>query len=129
MKLLVATGAFVCFLASLVPSATAQDQSSQAGEQKHLTVAPVNFTRPVLLSALSIQRGAEYPSLVELKGNVEIRTPVCIHRDKAASRNVALVCDGETVIRADEAVFHEDTGEVEARGRVTVTPRPYRRKE
>jgi hypothetical protein len=83
----------------------------------------------VLLSALSIQRGAEYPSLVELKGNVEIRTPVCIHRDKAASRNVALVCDGETVIRADEAVFHGDTGEVEARGRVTVTPRPYRRKE
>ena len=68
MKLLVAAGAFVCL-------AVAQDR-------KHLTVAPVNGIRPVLLSALSIERGADYPSLVELKGNVEIRTPVCIKTGK-----------------------------------------------
>lgn len=114
MKLLVAAGAFVCL-------AVAQDR-------KHLTVAPVNGIRPVLLSALSIERGADYPSLVELKGNVEIRTPVCIKTGKTPGK-MTHICSGETVVRADEAVFHEDTGEVEARGNVTVTPVSYRHKQ
>ena len=115
-------------IAALVSLAPAQDRNSQAIQPKHLAVAPMNFTRPVLLSAMSIERGAGYPSVVELKGDVEIRTPVCIHRDKTASRKVVLVCDGETVLRADEAVFHEDTGEVEARGTLTVFHRADRKK-
>ena len=121
MKLLVAAGALVCLLTTLRALAAAQDQADQT-VQKHLTVAPVNGVRPVLLSALSIERGAEYPSLVELKGNVEIRTPVCIVTSQTASKKTH-ICDGETVLRADEATFHEDTGEVEARGTVTVTDR------
>ena len=127
MKLLVAAGALVCLLTTLPPLAVAQNPADQQAQQKHLTVAPVNGVRPVLLSALSIQRGAEYPSLVELKGNVEIRTPVCVKTSKTASK-MTHICDGETVLRADEAVFHEDTGEVEARGNVTVTPRRYQRR-
>jgi hypothetical protein len=79
------------------------------------------------MSALSIQRGAEYPSLVELKGDVEIRTRVCVMQSRAGTKKGALVCDGETVLRADEAVFHEDTGTIEAQGKVTVVTVPYSR--
>jgi len=128
MKLLLAARSLVCLLTTLLPLAVAQDQTDQQAQQKHLTVAPVNGIHPVLLSALSIQRGPNYPSLVELKGNVEIRTPVCIKRSKTAGK-MTHICDGETVLRADEAVFHEDTGAVEARGAVTVTPLHYQHKK
>jgi hypothetical protein len=116
-------------IAGLLSSAAAQDLANPPAALKHLTVAPVNSIRPVVLSALSIQRGEEYPSTVELKGSVEIRTPVCISTGKPASKRIVSVCDGETVLRADEAVFHEDSGAVEARGSVTVTPVPYRRRK
>src|SRR5690242_16402166 len=76
----------------------------------------MNGIRPVRLAALSIQRGAEYPSLVELKGGVEIRTQVCIMRGNTASKKGTVVCDGETILRADEAIFHEDTGTVRPKG-------------
>jgi len=109
MKPIVAACALAC-----LPLALAQ-------EQKHLSAPTVNGIRPVLLSALSIERGAEYPSLVELKGNVEIRTPVCYLTSKTPGQ-MTHVCIGESILHADEAVFHEDTGEVEARGKVTVTP-------
>ena len=88
MKLLVAAGALLCLVTALLPLAAAQDQADQQAQQKHLTVAPVNSVRPVLLSALSIERGADYPSLVELKGDVEIRTPVCITTSKTVSQKM-----------------------------------------
>ena len=106
MKLLVAACALAC-----LPLA--------AQELKHLVVPTVNGIRPVDLSALSIERGAQYPSVIELKGNVEVRTPICFREKDAMS------CIGESILHADEAVFHEDTGEVEARGKVTVTPFQY----
>jgi hypothetical protein len=125
MKLAIAV-AFCGLFIRAIPPALAQDRAAQLSQVKHLTVFPVNGVRPVLLSALSIQRGAEYPSLVELRGDVEIRTRVCIMQGKTVSKKGALVCDGEIVLRADEAVFHEDTGAVEAQGNVSFTPVPYR---
>jgi hypothetical protein len=87
-------------------------------EQKHMTAAPLNGNRPVALTARSIERGVKYPSIVELKGNVEIKTPVCL----PIGNQGKLICDGEMIVRADEVRFHEDTGEIEANGHVIVTP-------
>ena len=89
-----------------------------ASEQKHLTVPTLNGRFPVQASALSIERGVTYPSIVEMKGNVEIKTPVCLPVGKGGK----LICDGEMIVRADEAKLHEDTGEIEAKGSVFVTP-------
>jgi hypothetical protein len=110
MKVLVSAA----LIALLLPPVAAQDRP----DLKHVTVPTPNGVRPVSLSAVSIERGATYPAVVQLKGKVEIRTPVCL----AGKRKGELICDGETVVRADEATFHEDTGEIEARGNVTVTP-------
>jgi hypothetical protein len=85
---------------------------------KHLTVSPQNGTAngQATVSARSIERGVGYPSVIRLKGDVEIRTPVCFQTGKGTET----VCYGYTIIRADEAEYHEDTGEVEAHGKVTV---------
>jgi hypothetical protein len=53
----------------------------------------------------SALNGAPYPSLLLLKGNVEVRT-------------------NGFIIRTDEADYDETTGEIEARGNVKVTPYP-----
>ena len=115
MKLLVSAGIVACASITLLTSATGQDATS---EQKHLTVAPLNGNRAVTLTALSIDRGVEYPSVVRLKGNVEIKTPVCL----PVGEKGEVICDGEMIVRADEAQFHEDTGEIESNGHVTVMP-------
>jgi hypothetical protein len=114
LKFLVSAGLTTCGFAALLMQAAGQDTPS---EQKHVIV-PMNGNRGVKLSAISIERGASYPSVVTLKGDVEIRTPVCLPVGKKGST----VCDGEMIVHADEATFHEDTGEIEARGAVMVTP-------
>ena len=68
-------------LAASLPRAIGQDAS--AG-MKHLTVAARNAGRPVLLSALSIERELHYPSVVNLNGNVEIRMPLCLRAGENA---------------------------------------------
>ena len=89
-----------------------------AQEEKHLTVATLNGLRPITLSADTIERVGSYPSKVQLAGNVRIKTPVCL----PIGKNKKAVCDGYTIIRADEATFNEASGEVEARGVVNVSP-------
>jgi hypothetical protein len=89
-----------------------------ATELKHVIVPLPHANRTASLAALTIERGAEYPSIVKLSGSVEIKTPVCV----AAGKKGAVTCDGYTIVRADEAVFHEDTGQIEAHGSVSVTP-------
>lgn len=126
MKLAIAATVWALLTAAISP-AWPQDRTAELSQMKHLVLFPVNGVRPVLVSALNIQRGAEYPSLVELKGDVEIRMRVCVMQGKAAAKKSALVCDGETVLRADEAVFHEDTGAIEAQGKVSVATVAYRR--
>jgi hypothetical protein len=95
--------------------------AQEAPQLKHLTVAPANSNRPVAMSALSIQRGANYPSVIELRGSVEIRTQVCLPVRKKGE----MVCGKGIIVHADEALFHEDTGEIEAHGKVLVTPQTY----
>ncbi|MDQ6664059.1 MAG: hypothetical protein M3Z23_06670 [Acidobacteriota bacterium] len=87
-------------------------------EQKHLTAVPLSGGRAATLTALNIERGGQYPSAIHLTGGVEIKTPICL----PAGRHGKLICDGSMILRADEATYHEDSGEIEASGSVTVTP-------
>jgi hypothetical protein len=89
-----------------------------AQDIKHVPLAPLNGSGRGTATARSIEHGAEYPAVIHLKGDVEIRTPQCIPTGKGTEIN----CYGETIVRADEADYHEDTGEIEARGHVRVTP-------
>ncbi len=88
---------------------------------KHLSVAPQDGSAngQATVSARSIEREGGYPALIRLKGDVEIRTPVCFKTGKSTDETV---CHGYTVVRADAAEYHEDTGEIEAHGKVTVVP-------
>src|SRR5579883_1355239 len=109
---------FVKLLALIAMAGFAGMAQDTPDTMKHLTVAPLNGSADgrAIVSARSIERGVEYPSVIRLKGEVEIRTPVCLKSGKGTEK----VCYGETVVRADEAEYHEDTGEVEAHGKVTV---------
>jgi lipopolysaccharide assembly outer membrane protein LptD (OstA) len=107
----------LCIVSSLTTA-----QGPQSAELKHLMAAPLNGSRPVSMAATSIERGTQYPTVVRLKGSVEIKTPVCLPTGK----NGALVCDGEMIVQADEAEFHEDTGEIRAHGNVEITPLRHR---
>jgi lipopolysaccharide assembly outer membrane protein LptD (OstA) len=83
---------------------------------KHLVV-PTADDLPIWVSALEIDRGSPYPSIVHLKGSVEIRQRVSVRTGPGN----ALACSGYSVLRADEADLHEDTGAVDARGSVRLT--------
>lgn len=93
----------------------AQEQPSN--QLKHLSVPAGTSLRPLSVSARDITRELPYPSVIHLKGSVEIRTPVCTGTAEPGK----WTCDGSVVLRADEADLHEDTGEIEARGNVKVT--------
>ena len=90
-------------------------QEYPAGQTKHLSVPTATSVRPVSVQAISVEHGTEYPSVLHLKGSVEIKTPVCIGGTDRQT------CDGYVVLRADEADFHEDSGQIDARGNVRVT--------
>ena len=71
-------------------------QVDRAAEQKHLMIMTPEGPN-IGLAALSIQRELSSVNLVQLKGNVEIKTK-------------------DMILHADEAVYNETTGEIEARG-------------
>ena len=79
---------------------------SGAGELKHVTLVSKQGTRgPVNASALDVVKGAPYPSIVHLKGNVEIRA-------------------NGFILRTEQADYDEQTGEIKASGNVSVRPYP-----
>lgn len=73
-------------------------------ERKQIMASGGSWINPYV-TALSIERGAKYPSVIRLKGDVEIKMK-------------------GIKIMADEAEFHEGTGEIEARGNVRILPYP-----
>jgi lipopolysaccharide assembly outer membrane protein LptD (OstA) len=95
-----------------------------AQEMKHLAVPTETSVRSVDVSAREVTRDLPHNSIIHLKGDVEIRTPVCTRN----GTNNEMRCDGSVVLRADEADFHEDSGQIDARGNVTVTREPYPQK-
>jgi lipopolysaccharide assembly outer membrane protein LptD (OstA) len=103
-------------IAGLALSTLALLAQSPAADVKHLIVPTADDVQ-MSVSALQIDRGSPYPSIVHLKGSVEVKTRVCVR----TGRTNALACNGYTVLRADEADVHEDTGAVDARGNVRLT--------
>ena len=101
MKFLFLGVVMACQFTTFLPQATCQDNKTAAQKLHVMATGPGGGT----LAAFSIQRGALYPSVIQLKGDVEIKRTGMI-------------------LRADEADYHEDTGEIEARGNVRVKPYP-----
>lgn len=90
--------AMACLPVTLLP------QDNKAPDLKQIMASGGSW-RNVTLTARSIERGASHPSVVQLKGDVQIKMKGLI-------------------LRADEAAFHEGTGEIHARGNVRVIPYP-----
>ncbi len=106
------------FFAALAVCALAlAAQDYPAGQLKHLPIPTASGQPVVTVAALEIERGAEYPTVVHLKGSVEIRMRVCVVTGPGNTQ----VCAGYVVMHADAADFHEDSGQIEARGNVTIT--------
>lgn len=99
---------------ALLPLATGQENTV---ERKHLFVPSTNGNRGASVSAMDIERGVDYPSVVHLKGDVEIKMPVCLR----TGPDNQMVCDGYMVVRANAADMHEGTGTIEAHGDITLT--------
>jgi lipopolysaccharide assembly outer membrane protein LptD (OstA) len=106
---------FFAALAVCTLALTAQNQPT--GQLKHLSVPTRTNVNPISVAAVNIEREGEYPAIIHLKGSVEIKTPVCLKGGPGA----ALQCDGYVVLHADQADFHEGSGQIDARGNVTVT--------
>ena len=111
IALLLAVVSITCIL-------TAVSQQNPSEGRKFVVIPTMAGSRPVTAAALNISHGVTYPSSVHLSGDVEIKTPVCL----PTGRHGKLICDGAMIVRADDAVLHEDTGEIEAHGNVMVTP-------
>jgi lipopolysaccharide assembly outer membrane protein LptD (OstA) len=75
-------------------------QVGPAAEQKHVLIATPEGPN-IGLAASAIQRQEPAMNIVRLRGNVEIRTK-------------------DMTLRADEADYNENTGEIEARGTVRI---------
>jgi len=114
---MVVTKLFITALGICAFGLTAQE--NPAIQLKHLSVTTMTSVRPLSVAALEIEKTPTYPSIIHLKGSVEIRTPVCLLTHPGNTRS--WVCDGSVVLRAAEAVLHEDTGQIEASGDVKVT--------
>ena len=106
MKSFVLGVVMACPFLTFLPQAICQDK--KPAEQK-LHLLATGGERGATLAAFSIERGATYPSVIRLRGDVEIKR-------------------SGMVMYADEADYHEDTGEIEARGNVRVKPYPPRTK-
>ena len=109
MKLLILGGMLACQCTSLLPQAIGQDSKSAGQKLNLMATGPLGS---ITLEADSIQRRPSYPSVIQLKGNVEIKTKTVV-QDSPVRLMIM-------VVRADEADYHEDTSEIEARGTVHV---------
>ncbi len=117
MKLVTLGAAAALQIFIFSPQATCQDKAQP--ERLHLTISvpPQHF----YMSASSIERDLSTPataSILELKGNVEIRVVTCVSADQGNTHT----CQSALVLNADEAEYHEKTGEIVPRGNVHVSP-------
>ena len=86
--------------------------------RKHFMTAPMSGGRNVMMTANNITRLGQYPAGIQLSGEVEIKTPACLPLGKEGK----LMCDGAMIVRSDEATYHEESGQIEAKGSVTIVP-------
>jgi hypothetical protein len=104
-------------IAALICAAAVGAQDHPAGQLKHLSVPIAGSAQPLTITAMDIERGVQYPSVIHLQGAVEIRMPVCVVTGPGNVQH----CAGEIVFHADQADLNEGTGQIEARGGATIT--------
>jgi hypothetical protein len=92
-------------------------RAQPAGEVKHISLPIAGSAQPLAAAAIEIVRAVQYPSVIHLKGAVEIRMPVCVVTGPGNAQR----CAGEIVFQCDEANLHEDTGQIEAKGAAKIT--------
>ena len=124
---LLALGAIVgC--AALAPQVVCQDQTT---DQKHLAArmksASVHFAADsIFREDPPTQRPSPYASVVRLRGNVQIKTCCIQVPSNSRKGNASEIPPMQAVLmHADEADFHQDTGEIEVRGNVRVSLQDY----
>jgi hypothetical protein len=124
MKLLPFNGLVACSLAIFLPHAA----SSQDAAASRLYVPGYANSGRMTLAADSIVREdppnpgpSPLASIIHLRGHVEVRTCCVQFPTSKPDPPKAYV-----IVRADEADYHGDTGEIEARGvmRISFQPRP-----
>jgi lipopolysaccharide assembly outer membrane protein LptD (OstA) len=109
------------WFAALAMSVAALSAQDRPAELKHLLVPSSTDRRWVTIAAMEIVRDLPYNGIDHLKGAVEIKMRECVF----TGPNHQQTCNGYVVLRADQADYHEDTGQIEASGNVRVTREPY----
>src|SRR5882672_1779808 len=99
-----------CQCTSVLPQAV--------GQENKLSLMATGPLGSIALQADSIQRRPSYPSVIQLKGNVEIKTKTVVQHSP-----VRLMI---MVVRADEADYHEDPSQTNAVGNVRIKLEPVR---
>jgi lipopolysaccharide assembly outer membrane protein LptD (OstA) len=103
-------------LSALLAGQMARCQENKTADNKatspKLHIMATGAGARVSLQADDIERGTSYPSVIRLKGNVEVKTRTVVQQEPLSLMIM--------VVHADEADYHEDTGEIEARGNVHV---------
>ena len=116
MKLVALSLVISCQVSIFVPQSMCQDSKAQP-EQLHLTIgAPGGH---VALTSSSMQHdlsSTASASIIQLKGNVEIKMMMCFPSGQRT------VCEEAMTIHADEADYNQSTGEIDPRGNVHMTP-------
>jgi hypothetical protein len=99
-------------IAALMCASAVSAQNYPAGQLKHISVPIASSAQPLAVAAMEIDRELQYPSVIHLKGAVEIKMPICVVTGPGTAQD----CAGEIIFHADEANLHEDTGQIEAKG-------------
>jgi lipopolysaccharide export system protein LptA len=108
MKLVRLIAAVALYAAVWIPAAISQENKF---DQLHQKIGEVSLT------ASSMERDMSQTFALQLKGNVEIKKPLCVR----PGRKRGLICDEAMVLKADEAEYRADTGEIIPRGNVRVS--------
>jgi lipopolysaccharide assembly outer membrane protein LptD (OstA) len=123
MKLLTLGVAIACQIFAFASLAVCQEKEAQP-ERLHITrLFPEASPGRVELTASSIERdlsSKESESILQLKGNVEVRMITC---GRSKSHDNGVVCDeGSMMLHADTVDYNEKTGEISPHGNVHLTP-------
>ena len=116
MKLIALSLVIACQVSVFAPQAICQDSKAQQ-ERLHLTLGAPGGK--VALTASSMERDLSNrasASILQLKGNVEIKMIMCLPSGQRT------VCEEAVTLHADEADYNQNTGEIVTRGNVHMTP-------
>jgi hypothetical protein len=113
-----------CAWITLAPAAISQERA--ADQRLHIRAPWLGLGANVI--ADSIERDAPTlkwsPSVLRLKGNVEIRRIITIGLPQQEGQDNSKAGRAYLIVRADEADYREDTAEITPRGNVHVSIQP-----